>query len=299
MLKPGFDPLTSKTTSSSLSLLETHVNCIQYCRTLWWCQTGSLPVQWRNTADDAKPVPYPHSTYREEHLIKPNRYILPVQWRRTADDAKPVPYPYSGEEQLIKPNRFLTRTMEKNSWWCQTVSLPVKWRRTADKAKPISYPCNGEEQLMMPNRFLTRTVDNSWWCQTGSLPVQWRRPAEDAKPVPNPVQWRRWCQTGSLPVQWRRWCQTGFLPRTVEMMMPNRFLTRTVEKRDVFSLTRSRTASLTASLGKMIWVGVLRSWSGPASSPPFVPVTTKPCKTIHHLRTEYETVNNKHSKFFT
>ena len=81
--------------------------------------------------------------------------------------------------------------------------------------------------------------------------------------------------------------------------MPNRFLTRTVEKRDVFSLTRSRTASLTASLGKMIWVGVLRSWSGPASSPPFVPVTTKPCKTIHHLRTEYETVNNKHSKFFT
>ena len=99
MLKPDFDPLTSKTTSSSLSLLETHVNCKVY-------STAEL-------SDDAKPVPYPYSG--EEHLIKPNRYILPVQWRRTADDAKLVPYPYSGEEQLIKPNRFLTRTMEKNS----------------------------------------------------------------------------------------------------------------------------------------------------------------------------------------
>ena len=184
--------------------------------------------------------------------------------------------------------------MEKNSWWCQTGSLLVQWT-TADDAKPVPYPYSGEDQLKMPNRFLTPYSGDD-----DAKPVPYPYSGEDdAKLVSYPVQWRWWCQTGSLPVQWRRWCQTGSLPRKVEMMMPYRFLTRTVEKRDVFSLTRSRTASLTASLGKMIWVGVLRSWSGPASSPPFVPVTTKPCKTIHHLRTEYETVNNKHSKFFT
>ena len=75
MLKPDFDPLTSKTTSSSLSLLETHVNCKVY-------STAEL-------SDDAKPVPYPYSG---EDDAKPVPYrvkwrwwchtgSLPVQWR--------------------------------------------------------------------------------------------------------------------------------------------------------------------------------------------------------------------------